>query len=42
MEDVSITYVKRMNVMVYQLVTNYLSAIVNTPQFNFNAFLVSL
>lgn len=28
--------------MIYQLVVNYLSAIINNPQFSFNSFLVSL
>lgn len=35
-------YVKRMNLMIYELVVNYLSVIIANQQFNFDSFLASL
>ncbi|KAK8802514.1 hypothetical protein WA171_006193 [Blastocystis sp. BT1] len=41
-EEVSVMYVKRMNLMIYELVVNYLSVIIANQQFNFDSFLASL
>ena len=42
LDETSTVYLKRINLMIYQLVTNYMSVIITTPQFNFVSFLVNL